>query len=312
MRVAIAGAGALGSVVGGLLADAGEDVVLLAHGDHGEALARGPLELRLPGGSVRVRVATPDEAEADVVVLTAKRFDSAAALARVRGAPLLALSLQNGLGKNTELEQRFGHQALVRAATTTAAHVVEPGVVASPSLGMTYLEAESEPARAFAEALRRAGLEVSVVEDGAAAEWSKLAHVASSMAVQALVPLPLHELFGTRDTACMLGRLIAEIGAVSAADRSTLHDLHGLLPVATLAVADDEAVVALLAARAAALERTGATSLRTSMLTAIDAGRRTEIETIHGELVRHAAALAVDVPVLETCYRLMRARGVRG
>jgi 2-dehydropantoate 2-reductase len=311
VKVAVAGAGALGSVVGGLLADAGEDVVLLAHGGHGDALARRPLELRLPGRTIRVRVRTAEETEADVVILTAKRFDTSAALARVSGSPLLALSLQNGPGKNAELEDRFGRRALLRAATTTAAHVVEPGVVASPSLGLTYLAAASEPARAFAEALRRAGLEVQVVADGAAAEWSKLAHVASSMAVQALVPAPLHELFGRRDAACVLRRLIAEIGSVAEAGGSTLHDLHGLLPVATLAAADDGAAAALLAERAAALERAGATALRTSLLAAIEAGRRTEIEAIHGEVVRRAAVLAIDVPVLETCYRLALARGVR-
>lgn len=305
-RVVVAGAGALGSVVGGLLARAGHDVVFLAHGAHGEALRRGPLELRLPRETARVEVRTAMSARGDVVILTSKRADSDAVLSRVHGAAELALSLQNGAGKNSELLGRFGAHALVRGATTLAARVESPGTVTSQSLGRTYLDSESW----LAEALREAGLETTAVDDGQAVEWSKLAHVTGTMILQALTGLPLHELFGRRESAMLLRLLTAEVAAVAEAEGVSLRDLPGLLPVATLATLSAEEAVGLLEERAAALEAAGRSDVRTSMWASIAAGRPTELEPIHGELVRRGQACGVATPILETCYRLAILRGV--
>jgi 2-dehydropantoate 2-reductase len=304
MRVVVAGAGALGSVVGGLLARSGEDVVLLAHGDHAAALQAGPLVLKLPGETARVDMAVAERAPGDVVVLASKRFDAAAALERVDGTPLLALSLQNGAAKNDELLARFGRGAVVGAMTTIAARIVAPGIVECGSVGITYLGTADGAADEFAAALLAAGLPTVTTEDAAAAEWSKLAHVAGIMLLQALSRRRLHALFGHRDGAVLLRRLIAEVATIAAASGSGLLDLDGLLPVATLARNDDEAAVAALAARSEALVRAGATELRSSMLTSIEEGRPTELEDIHGGLLERAAALGVSAPTLETCYRL--------
>jgi 2-dehydropantoate 2-reductase len=309
-RIVVAGAGALGSVIGGLLTRAGEDVVLLAHGEHATALRSRPLELRLPGEAATVAVDVAEQAEGDVIVLTAKRFDSAAALARVRGIPQVALSLQNGPGKNDELLESFPPGTVTGALTTIAARIVEPGTVSCAALGITYIGAEHAAAVEIAERFQAAGMTTLAVDDAAAAEWSKLAHVAGVMLVQALTSLPLHELFAQRDAALLLRRLIVEVGDLAAAAGSQLIDLEGLLPVATLAAGGDEHATAFLAGRSESLVRTGATSLRTSMLASIEEGRRTELETIHGELVWRARSAAVAVPVLEACYRLARLRGI--
>jgi len=309
-RVVVVGAGALGSVVGGLLARAGEDVVLLAHGKHAAALRSRPLELRLPGTTATVDVDVAEHAEGDVVVLTAKRFDSAAALARVRGTPRVAFSLQNGPGKNDELLDRFPPATVAGALTTIAARIVEPGAVACSALGITYVGARHDAAREIAGRLRSAGISAELVDDASAAEWSKLAHVAGVMLVQALTSLPLHELFARRDAVLLLRRLVLEVGSLATAADSRLIDLEGLLPVATLAGGDDEHAAELLGARSEALVRAGSTAMRTSMLASIEEGRRTELETIHGELVARAHAVGIGVPVLETCYRIARLRGV--
>jgi 2-dehydropantoate 2-reductase len=305
-RVVVAGAGALGSVVGGLLARSGEDVVLLAHGAHADALRGGPLTLRLPAETVQLEVTVADRAGGDVIVLASKRFDSAAALDRVEGTAQLAVSLQNGLSKNDELVERFGAGRVVGATTTIAARIAEPGIVECGSLGLTYLGTAGEGAAAFAAALQASGMPTIAADDATAVEWSKLAHVAGVMLLQALTRLRLHALFGDPDGAVLLRLLIAEVGTVATASGSGLLDLDGLLPVATLAAGSDEAAVAALAARSEALARMGATNLRSSLLTSIEQGRRTELEAIHGELVARAASLGVPVPTLATCYRLAR------
>ena len=89
-RIVVAGAGALGSIYGGVLTAAGADVVLLARGAHADALRTRPLTMHLPGREIEVPVRVAHEADGDIVILTSKAFDTAAVLAQVRGEARLA------------------------------------------------------------------------------------------------------------------------------------------------------------------------------------------------------------------------------
>ena len=55
-RLIVLGAGAIGAGVGALLHASGQDVVLVARGENGRALAAGGVDLRRPGGASRVPV----------------------------------------------------------------------------------------------------------------------------------------------------------------------------------------------------------------------------------------------------------------
>jgi 2-dehydropantoate 2-reductase len=82
MRWIVVGAGAVGGVVGGLLADAGEDVTLVARGSQLAALQAGGLRLRTPRLDVRVRpavvgsIAELANDAGHVVLLTVKSQDT--------------------------------------------------------------------------------------------------------------------------------------------------------------------------------------------------------------------------------------------
>ena len=82
MRFVVVGAGAVGGVVGGRLAQHGHDVVLVARGDHGEAIAADGLLIRSPDDEVRVPVPVvshPSEltlTDDDVVLLAVKGQDT--------------------------------------------------------------------------------------------------------------------------------------------------------------------------------------------------------------------------------------------
>ena len=86
MRHIIIGTGAVGGVIGGLLASAGKDVVLVARGRQLEALRTDGLEVTTAAGTVRVHPPTaagPQDVHLqpdDVLVLAVKSQDTAAAL----------------------------------------------------------------------------------------------------------------------------------------------------------------------------------------------------------------------------------------
>src|SRR3954471_763082 len=85
MRFVVLGAGAVGATIGGRLADAGFDVVLLARGRHGQVMAADGLRLAMPDRVVGVRpqiVFSPAQLrladDDDVLILTTKSQDTLA------------------------------------------------------------------------------------------------------------------------------------------------------------------------------------------------------------------------------------------
>src|SRR5689334_22764924 len=118
MRIIIYGAGAVGGVIGGRLAEHGHDVVLIARGDHLRAMQEKGLEIDSPAGAVTVPVAAvgrPSEIDfktGDVVILTMKTQDTEAALDELRDAagPDVAVACaQNGVENERLAVRRFAN-----------------------------------------------------------------------------------------------------------------------------------------------------------------------------------------------------------
>ena len=146
MRYVVFGAGAIGAVVGGRLAQAGCDVTLIARGAHLEALQTRGLTIESPAGTDTVRcaaVAHPREIDwlgNPVVLLAVKSHQSAAALAElVLVAPpeTPIVCLQNGIANERAALRLFPHVYAVSVACPTS-HL-DPGVVQAWSTPVTGL-----------------------------------------------------------------------------------------------------------------------------------------------------------------------------
>jgi len=140
VKYVIYGAGAIGGLVGALLAEAGEDVVLIARGAHREVMERDGLLLETPEGSRRIRVpVAADPAGAgigsrDVVMLAMKSQHTGAALdelARTLGRHTPIVCLQNGVDNERAAQRLFSHVYAV-CVMCPATHL-EPGVIVASS-----------------------------------------------------------------------------------------------------------------------------------------------------------------------------------
>jgi len=146
MRYIIIGAGAIGGTIGGRLAEAGHDVVLVARGAHLEALQRDGLRLLTPEGDRRLpipAVAGPQELgelrRDDVLVLCVKSQDTVDVLHQWASAPvagggtaselLPVLCAQNGVENERAALRLFEHVYGV-CVWLPSLHL-EPGVVAA-------------------------------------------------------------------------------------------------------------------------------------------------------------------------------------
>jgi 2-dehydropantoate 2-reductase len=136
MRFVIYGAGAIGGVVGGRLAQHGHEVVLVARGAHLDALRSGGLRLVDGDGTATLRLPVaghPGEIDwqpGDVVLLTVKSQQTVAALndlGAVAPADLPLVCAQNGVQNERMALRRFAHVHAM-CVMCPATHL-EPGVV---------------------------------------------------------------------------------------------------------------------------------------------------------------------------------------
>lgn len=113
MRFVVLGAGAVGATVGGRLADAGHDVVLLARGLHAEVMARDGLRLATPDRVITARlpvVTDPAQLrydEGDALLLATKTQDTVAVLDALPRRDAAVFCVQNGVA-NERLAARRG------------------------------------------------------------------------------------------------------------------------------------------------------------------------------------------------------------
>ncbi|GHG89284.1 ketopantoate reductase family protein [Streptomyces lanatus] len=196
MRYIIIGAGAVGGVIGGRLAGAGHEVVLVARGTHLEALRDRGLRLRVPEGELTHRLPVVDgPAELgelrpdDVLVLAVKTQDSLAALhtwgpAPVTGGGTAAERLPLFCAQNGVEGQRLALRLFRRVhgvCVWLPSAYVEPGVVSaagSPLTGILHIgrypHGTDETARLVAADLEKAHFEAPVVADVARWQYAKL------------------------------------------------------------------------------------------------------------------------------------------
>jgi 2-dehydropantoate 2-reductase len=145
MRFVVYGAGAIGGVVGGRLAQHGHDVLLIARGDHHDAIRDGGLRLTTPDEET-VTLSIPvvshpagiDFDDDDVVLLAMKSQDTGKALSALAAtAPesIAVVSVQNGVANEPAALRLF--EAVYGVCVVLPALHLEPGVVEAHAAPLT-------------------------------------------------------------------------------------------------------------------------------------------------------------------------------
>ena len=312
-RVLVAGAGALGSVVGGMLAAAGHRVTLLGRHPHLAAIAHDGLAIDGLWGERRVRNLTLASGVAELegrfasILLTVKSYDTAAMLAQVRDAldpEGCLLSMQNGLGNVEQVLASVGAARALGARVIFGAEISHPGAVrvtvsADPvAVGAVVpgtARAEAQAA-AWVERLSAAGIATVRTRDLGAELWTKVFYNAALNPLGALFALPYGALAADADARAIMDAVIGEAWAVAAA--------RGVSPSA----ADVDSY------RRTFYERLVPATAhhRSSMLQDLTRGRATEIEAINGCVWRYGHQAGVATPVNATLTRLIRWRARLG
>jgi 2-dehydropantoate 2-reductase len=291
MKICVLGCGALGSSIGGVLADAGLEVYLIdPWSDHVDAMNRKGLRLIEDGAerTVKVRAATNCRGigPADLVLVLVKSYHTKDAIENAGpliGDKTVVLSLQNGFGNEEILADAVGKDRVLGGRTFAGGVLIAPGQVIAGCKGRrTYvgeLDGEiTERALEIAGQFNQAGLETVVSSNILGIMWDKLLINVATGALSGITRLPYGGLYSVRE--------IMECAAEAVSEAIAVAEAMGV----TLAMTDPKEIWFKAADQLPS-------EFKASMLQDIEKGSRTEIDFINGSVVRLGAKHGIPTPV---------------
>jgi 2-dehydropantoate 2-reductase len=303
VQVVVYGAGAIGSLVGARLHEAGANVRLVARPAQVAAIEAEGLRVE-SGREVRlVRLVARERLEgaADLVLLTVKSQDVLTACREIAGASLdsTVVTMQNGVRSDAEAASVLGRDRVVGCVLYLSASYLRPGVVQAAgwrgSLVVGAPFAESRDRAAAVQTLLARAFPTSLVQDIAPARWTKLIANLSN-AIPAATGLPLSQAF--RDA--RLNRLA--IAAMREGAKVVLGSGHQLeaggrgRPFRLLAALPRPLAFILFQRRLIAQFPPGNT-FGGSTLQSIQRGSSSELDYLNGEIVRAGADAGRPTPI---------------
>ncbi len=301
-RVAVMGAGAVGSFYGAMLARAGHAVTLIGRPAHVQAIQREGLRLEMAQQTHTVQLqASSDPAAiggADLVLCCVKSGDTEAAARQMAPhlkASTLLMSLQNGVDNAQTLAQLLPCR-VVPAVVYVAVALGGPGVVRHFGRGdlaigaMPGGTASSVPEwptlQTLVDFFAGAMVPVRIVPYVAVELWAKLLVNCAYNAISALAQMPYAKLVARQDIVELQHDIVREVIAVAAAAGVTLPLDDSLQAVARIAAGMPQQLSS----------------------TAQDVARKkpSEIDHLNGYIARRGGELGVPTPVNRTLHALVK------
>jgi 2-dehydropantoate 2-reductase len=282
MKIAVIGAGAMGSLFGALIAEAGNDVWLLdIWEEHINAIKEKGLTIESAEQtrSVLVNATTnPNQiGAADLILIfvksmhTQKAADTSRALV---GKETVVLTLQNGMGNADILVETIKSAPVLAGTTSHGATLLGPGKIRHAGRGPTIIgmwsDTESSLAKRIAAAFNNAKIDTEVAENIRDVVWGKLLINVGINAITALTGIKNGQILDLEITKALSRAAVEEAMAVARA-----QGIH---------VRDDAPEHVFQVAQATVLNRS-------SMGQDVDNKRSTEIEAINGVVVREGRRL---------------------
>lgn len=302
MRIAVLGAGAVGGYYGAKLARAGHEVTFIARGAHLAAIRERGLEIKSPAvGDFTVRAAAEEDTAkvgpVDLVLVAVKAYDNATALPLIRpllGAGTNVLTLQNGVDSAAEVAAVAGEPRVIGGTTYIATALTAPGVIEQNGTHRRIVFGEvfgelpriSDRVQQIHDAFSGADIQSETAPDGRVPIWEKFIFLAPTAGFTGATRLhvgPLRSDPFIREqyfTACREIEQIARAEGVPVADNM--------------------------------MEKIGTYvdgipgTMRSSLLIDLSQGKKIEVETLLGSVVRRARRAGVPAPVNATLYAVLK------
>lgn len=308
MRIAIFGSGGVGGYFGARLAQAGEEVIFIARGEHLNAMQSHGLRVDSLAGNfsldtVNVTDKPSEVGEVDVILVGVKAWQVSAAAQAMRplvGKNTFIVPLQNGIEAPSQLAAVVGTEHVLGGLCGIIAFLVEPGHIrhagADPFVAFGELNNQvTERVKILQSAIAKSeGAKANVPPDINVAMWDKFMFVTAWSGLGAITRSPIGTFRSQPETREMLRQALTETYEVARA-----RDV-GLAP---------DSVNAMIA-RYDKLPEAGTASMQRDIM----AGRASELEQQNGAVVRLGKETGVETPINSYIYHTLlplerRARG---
>lgn len=290
MKIAVIGAGAMGSLYGMYLASGHEVTLLDSYRPQVDAInEHGLTKVEKDGGETNVRVrALPSGSAAgvqDLVVVFVKSIHTYDAMQENKGLigpDTVVMTLQNGAGNNRDIARFVQREHIVVGTSSHNSVGLGPGRFFHSGSGPTNIGPEKpceEGNRAVetaAEALRSSGLEVNVIENIQKILWSKLFINCGVNALSALMQCRIGAVESTPALWKICTRIVYECVMVAEADGTYFDRREALEGVRKVIRADAGGYASMYQDR--------------------QHKRRTEIDKINGTVIGLAQEHGLDAP----------------
>ncbi|HEX6237051.1 MAG TPA: 2-dehydropantoate 2-reductase [Acidimicrobiales bacterium] len=324
MRIGIVGAGAIGSVVGGLLTKAGRDVTLVDQWPEHVATIRAK-GLRLSGTCgdhvIPVRILHVHELQSvaepfDAVFVAVKGYDTewatALGLPYLRAPEGVVVGFQNGVN-DERVAAVAGRERTLGCVITIGAGLYEAGHAMRTDtnpVGFKIGELDGRPTER-AQSLVTLMTDVAgaaVTTNLAGERWSKLTVNCMANPLAGLSGLGSAEIRSEPAPARVAVQIAAEVIAVARALGHEVEPIFGIAAQRFVDAAAGRDAERLMADMAAGAKRLAGG--RPSMLQDVLRRRRTEIDFLNGVVVEQGARAGIPTPFNEAVVRLVRAHPV--
>ncbi|MEA2101468.1 MAG: ketopantoate reductase family protein [Thermodesulfobacteriota bacterium] len=299
MKYLVMGAGAMGSIFGGLLMESGHDVTFVGLDEHLKTIQEKGLKIDGIWGEHFLE--TPKAflgtdgitGTFDVILVSVKSYHTASVMESLPGFmkdDTLVVSIQNGLGNWETIAGVLGWDKTIGARIIFGAAIPEPGtarvtvyadkvLLGSPS-GAVPMEKLEMISRDFVAA----GIPTGISTEIAAHLWGKVLYNCCLNPLGAILNVPYGDLCNTMEIKGIIRGIIQEIFSVARAKGITL-----------LYAGPDDYYRFLLEEQ---LPPTA--SHRSSMLQDLDMGRPTEINALNGAICAYGRQYGVPTKINST------------
>lgn len=303
-KIAIMGAGAIGSVIGGMLAKKGHKVTLVGRRPHIEEIRKNGLHIQGIWGEHTIRhlnaVTKPPHECQDIIILTVKSFDTEDAAkdaVPMVGTNTIIVPIQNGLGNIETLSRIFGKDMVIGGMAIFGAILAGPGNVTVTVIASETLVGELEGTltsrvKIIAGMFNYTGIPTKVSDNIMRDIWHKAFYNIALNPLSAIFQVSYGQIADNRHTRWLAQQMIKEAFDVAKAKGQDMG------------INTPEEYMEILWKQKLPPTR----EHRSSMLQDILRGKKTEIDFINGAIVRMGEEFGIETPFNTAVVRMAKAK----
>jgi 2-dehydropantoate 2-reductase len=298
MKIAIMGTGGQGGLFGALLKKAGHDVTLIARGRNLEAIKEKGLSLESKtfGDHTITANATSkpeDVGITDLILFCVKTYDLEEAARQIKpmiGPDTIVLTVQNGVEAPTRVGEIIGSEHVIAGVSIINSHLISPGVVRhAGGKNLSFGETSrvlTQRVQNLEKIFKEIGFDAVASKNIKFNLWRKLTSLSGLHGVVCLTRSSIGTVHEYEETWDLMRKVMLETASVARAEgvtitremiEATLKGISKMPP-----------------------------EVKPSMMVDLEAGRRIELETFNGAVIRFGKKHGIDTPYNYSVYAALK------